>query len=195
MKKEEAIQTLNVMQSSYSHIRHSDAEWEALEMAKEYLQTGVCTESGGTVKTGPLTLEELRKMGGHPVWVQKEDNGLESCWGIVCLAYGQEYVMSFIQVYQGYGMLKVHFSEYGKTWLAYSYPPVCIDWERWTAEWKEYSGADAGFHYCSRCDQQAFNYEDGGEVVEVLSDFCPSCGRATTKNGIDILKKRMEEIR
>lgn len=39
MKREEAIQTLNVMQSSYAHIRHSDAEWEALEMAKEALNS------------------------------------------------------------------------------------------------------------------------------------------------------------
>lgn len=38
MKREEAIQTLNVMQSSYAHIRHSDAEWEAVEMAKEALK-------------------------------------------------------------------------------------------------------------------------------------------------------------
>ena len=31
------ITTLNVMQSQYSHIRQSDAEWEAIEAAKEAL--------------------------------------------------------------------------------------------------------------------------------------------------------------
>lgn len=89
----------------------------------------------------------------------------------------------------------VYFSSVGDGWTPYIYSCVRIDIDEWTAEWKEYTGADAGFHYCSKCKQQAFNYEDGGEVVEVLSDFCPSCGRATTKNGIDILKKRMEAIR
>lgn len=43
-------------------------------------------------------------------------------------------------------------------------------------EWKEYGGTDAGFHYCSVCKGQAFNYEENGETIEVLSDFCPYCG-------------------
>ena len=43
-------------------------------------------------------------------------------------------------------------------------------------EWKEYSGDDAGLHYCSVCKEQAFNYEESGETIEVLSDFCPHCG-------------------
>lgn len=44
-------------------------------------------------------------------------------------------------------------------------------------EWKEYAGVDKGFHYCSKCESQAFNYEDGGsEIIEILSDYCPSCG-------------------
>lgn len=43
-------------------------------------------------------------------------------------------------------------------------------------EWKEYGGADAGFHYCSVCKGQAFNYEENGETIEILSDFCPYCG-------------------
>lgn len=42
-------------------------------------------------------------------------------------------------------------------------------------EWKEYDGADRGFHYCSRCDGQAFNYDDG-HCIEILSNFCPNCG-------------------
>lgn len=67
----------------------------------------------------------------------------------------------------------------------------CVGQGKWIAEWKEYTGADAGFHYCSKCGQQAFNYEDGGEVVEVLSDFCPSCGRPTTPEGLAELEKRL----
>lgn len=49
-------------------------------------------------------------------------------------------------------------------------------------EWLEYTGADAGFHYCSRCKRSAFNYDDGGSVVEILSDFCPYCGLPMKKD-------------
>ena len=42
--------------------------------------------------------------------------------------------------------------------------------------WLEYDGADKGFHYCSECKRQAFNYEDGEETIEVLCDWCPNCG-------------------
>lgn len=59
-------------------------------------------------------------------------------------------------------------------------------------EWKEYDGEDKGFHYCSKCGQAAFNYEDGNEVAELLSDFCPWCGEPLTKNGWNKLRKRLE---
>jgi len=43
--------------------------------------------------------------------------------------------------------------------------------------WVEYENeADKGFHYCSVCRGQAFNYEDGQKVVEVLANYCPNCG-------------------
>lgn len=46
------------------------------------------------------------------------------------------------------------------------------------AHWEEYSNEnDKGFHYCTNCGSQAFNYSnDSDEVIEVLSDFCPNCG-------------------
>lgn len=37
MNREEAIVTLGVMKCQYSHIRQSDAEWEAIEMAQDAL--------------------------------------------------------------------------------------------------------------------------------------------------------------
>lgn len=189
MRKEDAIQTINVMQSSYAHIRHSDAEWEALEMAKEAIKSSECLHD--TQRMVPLNPEQLKEMDGDPVWVQvkddfKQEHFIESQWGIVEPKYGM------VRLFDG---KTVYFSSAGDGWTPYIYSCVRIDIDEWTAEWSEYTGADAGFHYCSKCNQQAFNYEDGGEVVEVLSDFCPSCGRATTKNGIDTLKKRMEVSR
>ena len=45
-------------------------------------------------------------------------------------------------------------------------------------KWLEYQNEqDRGFHYCSNCKDQAFNYnDDNNEVVEVLSNYCPCCG-------------------
>ena len=51
--------------------------------------------------------------------------------------------------------------------------------------WGEYDGADAGFHYCSECKGQAFNYEENGEVIEVLSEWCPHCGALMDGKGSD----------
>ena len=47
--------------------------------------------------------------------------------------------------------------------------------------WAEYDGADKGFHYCSECKRQAFNYEENGEVIEILSGWCPNCGARMDK--------------
>lgn len=71
---------------------------------------------------------------------------------------------------------------------------VGVSQDDWTAEWKEYEGEDKGFHYCSACKQQAFNFEEGREIVEVLSDFCPSCGRGMTLRSREEMKKRGIEI-
>lgn len=45
--------------------------------------------------------------------------------------------------------------------------------------WEEMGGEDKGFHCCPRCKKQAFNYDDvdTGDVIEVLSDYCPNCGK------------------
>lgn len=59
------------------------------------------------------------------------------------------------------------------------------------AEWKEYTGEDAGLHYCSACGQQAFNYDNDGEVVEVLSNFCPYCGLPMTEEARSLLEDRL----
>lgn len=43
---EQHIQTLNVMQAQYSHIRRSDAEWQAVEAAKDALREKQEREKG-----------------------------------------------------------------------------------------------------------------------------------------------------
>lgn len=43
--------------------------------------------------------------------------------------------------------------------------------------WESYTNEeDRGFHYCSECGQQAFNYLEDETIEEVLSNCCPHCG-------------------
>lgn len=139
----------------------------------------------------PLTVEQLRQMNGSPVWIEKQDNELENSWGIVCLSCNQEYVMSFITVFQGYAMLKVHFSEYGKTWLAYSYPPAHIDRSKWEACrkcrscWTCKSAIEPVRAENSKC----FLCEDSSNYEPL--NFCPHCGRPLTEEAWAELERRL----
>ena len=48
--------------------------------------------------------------------------------------------------------------------------------------WVEYENeSDMGYHYCSECKHQAFNYDEGVCNVEILSDYCPNCGAKMDK--------------
>ena len=64
----------------------------------------------------PLTLDELRKMDGEPVWVEFQD-GSGGCWGLVHITVFNHIVFAnglFCTVGKPY---------YGKTWLAYRQKP------------------------------------------------------------------------
>lgn len=151
-----------------------------------------CTDGTHDVdgnKMVPLTLEQLRKMDGKKVWIVESPNWghwelSEDAGDYLCDRDADLYGLAYPDPDGKAGLHKLG-------WVAYAYPPAHIDREAWMAEWKEYIGEDAGFHYCSKCKQQAFNYEDGGEVFEVLSDFCPSCGKAMTQEAWAELEKRM----
>lgn len=67
-------------------------------------------------KMVPLTLEQLREMGGQPYWhVGLQDDSPEPHWKILD---------TFVAKHpEDYG--------YGKRWLAYAYPPAHIDREAW----------------------------------------------------------------
>lgn len=53
MTDQEAIETINVMQASHSHIRRNDAEWFALESAKDALREKQEREKGCKVCNEP----------------------------------------------------------------------------------------------------------------------------------------------
>lgn len=171
MKKEEAIQTLNVMQSSYAHIRHNDAEWEALELAKEALQVAGRIEPNKMVL---LTLKQLRKMNRQPVWYRDKDE-----WFIVELhhpVFGSCVINS-----DGCYITLEKAAKRG----FYAHPRAHIDREGWTADWVKHDG----YTECSKCDywyDSPDSEEDGDRPV-----FCPACGRAMTPEAWAELEKRV----
>lgn len=103
MNREEAIEAIkcNWPDSRYTILR------EALDMAISALRQ---KDAG---KNAPLTLDELRKMDGEPVWVQSPGIPEYGRWAIV----------------EGVGenslFLHDDFTchDYGKTWLAYRQKP------------------------------------------------------------------------
>lgn len=73
----------------------------------------------------PLTLEELREMGGEPVWVQY----IKQQWGryYIVRAIGKNSVI-FDECDKEFGSYKSLFlGFYGKTWLAYRHKPEEAD--------------------------------------------------------------------
>lgn len=75
-----------------------------------------------TTKMLPLTLEQLRKMDGQPVWVEFEDRS-GGLWGIVHISVFEQIVFPdglHCTIGQPY---------YGKIYKAYAYPPAHIDRE------------------------------------------------------------------
>lgn len=129
----------------------------------------ICLEAVRGHGSEPLTLEQLREMGGQPYWhVGLQTDSPEAHWKILDLFVAR--------CPEDYG--------YGKRWLAYAYQPAHIDREAWVAEWKDHykSGASAGTGYvCSSCDMW-----NGRK-----SHICPSCGKAMDEDGLAIMEKRL----
>ena len=103
MTREEAIEAIKCTwpDSRYTILR------EALDMAISALR------QKGQERNAPLTLDELRKMDGEPVWVQSPGVPEYGRWAIVegvgenCLFLHDDFTCH----------------EYGKTWLAYRQKP------------------------------------------------------------------------
>ena len=106
MTIEEAIEAIkcNWPDSRYTILR------EALDMAVKALEDVTDKNVG---KNEPLTLDELRKMDGKPVWVQSPGVPEYGRWAIVegvgenCLFLRNDFTCH----------------DYGKTWLAYRQKP------------------------------------------------------------------------
>ena len=69
-----------------------------------------------TKKVEPLTLDELRRMDGEPVWVEFQD-GSGGCWGLV-------HITVFTHIVFANGLYcTVGKPYFGKTWMTYRQKP------------------------------------------------------------------------
>lgn len=151
-------------------------EWAAqLEIMQTCLEA-VQDHFPDTTKMVPLTLEQLREMDGHPVWVHVIDHTVFSDkeddfdgWGM-CRK-------SWVRIWDSKRADIVHidydFENYGKTWLAYAYHPSHIDREAWEP--------------CRMCE----NPQSLNRFLEMDCRYCPKCGRPLTTSAWAELEKRL----
>lgn len=141
-----------------------------------------------TTKMVPLTLEQLREMGGKPVWVERNEAPYDGKWFIVDHADVENPDRTL------YTKEGVTYSDYGVYFTAYACHPAHIDWESWTAEWEEDGECDHKpyrirsaekwkKYKCSKC-----GYKAGRRTSQ---KYCPSCGKAMTPEAWDELEKRL----
>lgn len=129
----------------------------------------------------PLTLEELRKMDGKPVWILRTEDD-SGWWAIVRLGNDRANTE-----YGAYFML----SEYGKTWLAYSYEPTRLDRFAWEP--------CAKCRSCASCVDSCESAKDPSCMCFSCSrygnyrprNFCPECGRPLTDAAWEMLERRL----
>lgn len=189
MTVEEAAKELDI-------IKHCEVDSrkqiEAIDIAVAALQK----EKIGT----PLTLEQLRGMRGQPVWCEwilPEDKNVENGkWFIVIV--GDKTGLE-IKRPADYGDYFLKTEDYGKTWLAYSYPPVHIDREAWGPCLSCCCDIDRESKHCAEC-----RYFDTGVKMEPCKSckdgsnwkykfkFCPDCGKPQEDEDWDELEKRLK---
>ena len=165
-----------------------------IEWFRPYLHTGeevpadvvienICSMPTLTPPNEPLTLEQLREMDGRPVWIVGiTQKWLSPRWAIVdrdnCL------------VRTAINWSPVFFENYGRTWLAYAYPP--IDREKWKpCEWCGSVGKTSDNWVCTLEDDDGHTVTNNHIVVRATANYCPECGRPLTDEAWELLEKRL----
>lgn len=161
--------------------------WEAMNGAMASLRT--------THSDIPLTLEQLREMEGEPVWVERNENPHDGKWFIVDYADTEN---SDKTLYTKEG---VTYSDYGKYFTAYAYPPARLDLDTWEPcklcgklGEEDPCYKDGCFKKnapaCDfRCDKFLDWRADRKKIKEAR--FCPACGRPLTEEARAELEKRL----
>lgn len=154
-------------------------------------------------KRNRVSLEQLRQMDGEPIWVEVI---VESCI---------EDGYALVSVYDEYCMNEkgefFKFEDYGKTWLAYPYPPAHID--RSKREACEFcNGKTVLYQYTNSTKLFVNTFGGAATLVTECNDcppyadccmkdisansafrikFCPECGRPLTEEAWAELERRL----
>lgn len=117
----------------------------------------------------PLTLEELRKMDGKPLFVECLNPQKYICPPVGCRILSKSITGRF-GVWDGENCLIER--DYGTDWIAYSYEPPLVD----RSEWK-----------CGICEVPTHWVE----WCKLGYEYCPHCGRPLTDAAWEMVEKRL----
>lgn len=142
-----------------------------------------------SAKMVPLTLEQLRGMDGQPVFMQMIGEPKTGRWVIVDYA-DTENPDKTLYTKEG-----ITYSDYGKHFVAYAYPPAHIDREAFGCEFCNaenhcanclYDNLPGQMEPCRSCEAHS-NWETAHR-------FCPHCGKPMTEEAWAELEKRMSGV-
>lgn len=163
MTNEDAIYTLD-------RLRHIEAKWPGTEDTLKAIEMAIRAIRAVSSKE-PLTLDQLRCMDGKPVWVQTP--GIEK--------YGRWAIVAGVDIEDNALYCQGDYTcrDYGKTWLAYAYPPTHIDRGAWVCP---YCTPDAE-GYVRKFG--AYSIHNGmletGHCKPQEIKYCPHCSRPLTE--------------
>lgn len=192
MKIEEAIKWMEeaIQDTKEFFDQCSPALQEELTKQKEVFEFAIAAlrsmqEAGEyhfreVTKMVPLTLEQLREMDGKPVWVDYiGDITCPSQWCVVNTFLDKVGNTDFEFPFECDPD-----EGYGKTWLAYAYPPVHID----TGEWGG-CDCDKPKSCCTCCSMQCHRCIGQSEYKQAA--YCLKCGKPQTEKAWAELGRRM----
>lgn len=163
---------------------------KVLSMLGDEGQTPTLQLGCNIVATGePLTLEQLRGMEGKPVFMQMIGEPKTGRWVIVDYA-DTEHPDKTLYTKEG-----VTYSDYGKHFVAYTYPPTHIDREAWEPCAKcvgcgncYYFLHDDDEYPCNKCLKESTDKNQYPRFEPI--GFCKHCGRPLTEEAWAELEKR-----
>ena len=126
----------------------------------------------------PLTLNQLRKMDGQPVWCEDVER-----WALVSVSDAGKWKGVPFALFEKNGV-RFEWNIEGRELSLYSYPPAHIDRGEWTAEWVNSMPVLGAGDLETRCNSC-------GNLVLYETDFCPYCGKAMTPEAWAELERRL----
>lgn len=154
----------------------SDALEFALTALRSMPEAGEYHLRDGT-KMVPLSLEQLKQMNGKPVWGKSLINEKPGEWFILRVVnMSKTWFIACAGAEQGFGDKDT----YGKTWLAYPYPPAHIDRSKWEK-----------CELCSLTDGKPASRLILAETCNGEAKYCPRCGRPLTEEAWAELERRL----